>query len=406
MHSAALDLDAQVVFTRESIAIERSADFHFSKRGGALIGQKMFEVLEMARQIETQGQRVYHLELGNPRLPPPPELLEGAIRSLRNEDVGYSYSAGHPALRQAIASLFGKNVTEQNVIVSPANLIISQFLDLVCDPGDSVVFFTPAFPTYWAAAAHIGLQVEPVELDPASGFDLTEEDVAKAIALRPRAIVVNSANNPTGAVYSRRSLDLLARACDRNGIWLLSDETYSSICFGKDFYSLAGFELSRLVVMSSFSKLFSAPGFRTGFAVAHPRVAEKLALSTSTLISCLPIFTQLGCVAAIANLEAYVDTVRRRCALIAARCAAELHGAPNILFGMPRAAFYFFLDIGATGMDDVTFCRRLLQEKQTAITPGSSFGAAYRRFVRVSTCGLEEDVHEGIRRLAASCRED
>jgi aspartate/methionine/tyrosine aminotransferase len=406
MHSAALDLNAPVMFARENIRNNRNVDFRFSKRGDALIGQKMFEVLEMARQFETQGQRVYHLELGNPRLPPPPELLEGAIRSLRNEDVGYSYSTGHPDLRTAIARLFGANVTEENVIVSPANLIISQFLDLVCDPGDSVVLFTPAFPTYWAAAAHIGLQVDPVELDPANGFDLTEEDVAKAIALRPRAIIVNSANNPTGAVYSRRSLDLLARTCDRIGIWLLSDETYGSICFGKDFYSLAGLDLPRLVVMSSFSKIFSAPGFRTGFAVAHPRVAEKLALSTSTLISCLPIFTQIGCLAAIANLEAYGDKVRRRCARIAARCGAELQGSSNILFGMPRAAFYFFLDIGAIGMDDVTFCRRLLQEKQTAITPGSSFGAAYRRFVRISTCGLEEDVHEGIRRLVAFCREE
>jgi aspartate/methionine/tyrosine aminotransferase len=389
----------------EKIERRQSDNFSFSNRGDALYGQKMFEVLELAGQIEEQGQRVYHLELGNPRLRPPPELIEAALGSLQNEDVGYTYSAGHPTLRHAIAGMFGRSVTKANVVVSSANLIISQFLDLVCDPGDRVVFFTPAFPTYWAAAAHIGIEVKAVELDPAAGFLLTEADVTKAVALRPKAIIVNSANNPTGAVYSRGALDLLARRCDHNGVWLLSDETYGSIAFGKDFYSLAAYGMPRLVVMSSFSKLFSVPGFRIGFALAHPSVVKKLTLSTSTLISCLPIFTQLGCVAAIANLEAYADKVRQRCVVMASKCAEEFSTSPDIRFATPDAGFYFFLDIGGIGMDDLTFSKRLLQEKQTAITPGSSFGEAYHRFVRIATCGLEEDVWEGTRRLVAFYRE-
>ena len=138
----------------------------FSRRGRALVGQKMFKIMDEARRIEEKGFRVYHLELGNPRLVPPPGCIDVTVASLERQEISYTYSAGYPPLRQAIAKLYtgrlGRTLTEASVTISPANLIISQFLDLVCDRGDRVVFFTPAFPTYWLAAAHIGLSVTGV----------------------------------------------------------------------------------------------------------------------------------------------------------------------------------------------------------------------------------------------------
>ncbi|WP_161539686.1 pyridoxal phosphate-dependent aminotransferase [Paramagnetospirillum kuznetsovii] len=369
------------------------------------MGQKMFAVLEQARRIESQGAKVYHLELGNPRLPPPPAILSRTVQALIEQEVGYTQSAGHPALRQAIAQLreraWGHTITEANVVVSPANLIINQFFDLVCDPGDKVVFFTPAFPSYWAAATHMGLQVEGVTLDLVTGYDLTDEAITRALAARPKAIVVNSANNPTGAVYGREPLERLAVECDRLGIWLLSDETYGEISFGRPFHSLGGLELPRLVVMSSFSKLFSVPGYRIGFVIAHPDVAEKFALSVSTLVSCLPIFTQLGCVAALDCIEDYTASVRERCVSMTEWCDQALQGTNRISFVPPKAGFYYFLDISACGLDDLTFAQRLLEEQQTAVTPGSSFDPSLRSHIRIATCGSVLDVHEGVRRLVA-----
>jgi aspartate/methionine/tyrosine aminotransferase len=138
-----------------------SAGLSFSRRGGALIGQEMFKVLDRARKLEEQGARILHLELGNPRNAPPPEIVEATTAALSEGRLGYSSSAGLPALRQAIAERYsghcGRSLGEDHVVVSPANLMINQFLDLVCDRGDRVVFFTPAFPSYWAAAEHIGL---------------------------------------------------------------------------------------------------------------------------------------------------------------------------------------------------------------------------------------------------------
>lgn len=237
-------------------------------------------------------------------------------------------------------------------------------------------------------------------LSPLHGFELTEEDVNTAMAHNPRAIIVNSANNPTGAVYGVEALRQLAKECDKRGIWLLSDETYAEISYGKEFNSLMEFDLPRLVVMSSFSKIFSVPGYRVGFIVADPRVAEKFSLSISTQLSCLPIFTQLGCVAGIACIRNYTRQLRERCAKITGWCVEELMRCKHLNFLPPNAGFYLFVDIRGAGMDDITFSRRLLEEEYTAVTPGSSFGAAYGGYVRIATCGEPGDVREGTRRLA------
>jgi aspartate/methionine/tyrosine aminotransferase len=369
----------------------------------------MFKVLDRARKLEEQGARILHLELGNPRNAPPPEVVEATTASLSEGRLGYSSSAGLPALRQAIAERysgrFGRSLGEDHVVVSPANLMISQFLDLVCERGDRVVFFTPAFPSYWAAAEHIGLVTGVVPLDPARGFELTGDDVDWAVAARPKAIIVNPANNPTGAVYDRQALEYLARRCAEAGIWLLSDETYGELSYGRPYFSLAALDYPQLVVMSSFSKVFSIPGFRVGYAIADPRVAEKLALSTMTLISCLPIFTQEGCLAGLPVLDEYLAGVKGRYRGIAKECAEAINAACVLRCAAPDSGFYIFVDIGDTGLDDFSFANGLLEERHTAVTPGSSFGEAYRDYIRLAFCGDRDDVAEGVKRIVSLARD-
>ncbi len=377
----------------------------FSSRGERLIGQEMFKVLDRAQRLELEGRYVYHLELGNPRMEPPAEIIEATVEAIRNGQLGYTPMAGLQELRAALAdryaSMTGRRLDQRHVVISPANLLISQFLDLTCNAGDRVALFTPAFPSYWAAATHMGLDVMAVSLTQDNGFHLSESHIDAAIAAAPKAIIVNSANNPTGAVYARPMLELLAQRCDEEGIWLLSDETYGELSFNRPFFSLASCELSQLVVMSSFSKLCSIPGYRIGYAIAHPAVAEKLALSSSTLISCLPAFTQRGCLVGLPVLDQYVAQVKARCSRVGIACATAVNHSGILRTASPESGFYLFVDIGATGMDDRTFCAQLLEERHTAVTPGRSFGADCSTFIRIATCGLEQDVMEGVRRVVA-----
>jgi aspartate/methionine/tyrosine aminotransferase len=382
----------------------------FSARGESLIGQEMFKILDKAKSLELAGEKIYHLELGNPRIPPPDEIYEETIYALKNKRTGYISSSGLLELREEIARQYSlsheREIAAEEVVISPANLLISQFMDLVCDRGDRIVFFSPVFPTYLAASSYIGLDVQDVPLNISSGFDLSVEDVDRAMSLRPRAIVVNSANNPTGRVYSQQIMEYLARKCDEQGVWLLSDETYANIAFGKPFFSLARLDYPQLVVMSSFSKIFSIPGYRVGYAIANIKVAEKLTLSNSTLFSCSPIFTQVGCLAGLKVLHDYEKKIKLQYKKTTQEIAKIMHSSSIVGFSAPDAAFYFFVDISSTSLNDFDFCELLLNQKFTAATPGSSFGKQYSNFVRIALCGNFEDVKEGVCRfmeLAGEC---
>jgi aspartate/methionine/tyrosine aminotransferase len=365
----------------------------------------MFKVMDRAQVLERQGHRVYHLELGNPRMAPPSQIIEATMDALRAKQFGYAPMAGVKELREALAaryaSLTGQALTDSHVVISPTNLLIHQFLDITCDPGDRVLVFTPAFPSYWAAASHLGLQVIAQPLAQGDGFHLTRKAVDAALATEPQAIIINNANNPTGALYSPAILRDLVDRCEQAGIWLLSDETYADLTFDQSFVTLASSRAGQVVAISSFSKVFSIPGFRTGYAVAHEAVAAKLALSNSTLYSCLPAFTQLGCLAGLAVLDDYVSDIRARCIRLIGSCYDRIDRSGVLRCNRPESGFYLFVDITETGLDDVTFCRRLLDECQTAVTPGRSFGEAYSSFIRLATCGREEDVLEGVSRTIA-----
>ncbi|HVG02005.1 MAG TPA: pyridoxal phosphate-dependent aminotransferase [Nitrospira sp.] len=365
----------------------------------------MFRVMDHAQTLERQGHSIYHLELGNPQLIPPAVILEATAHALRPKHLGYAPMAGLRELRAGVASrytsLTGEALTETQVVISPANLLIHQFFDITCDPGDHVVCFTPAFPSYFASAAHLGLHVNGVRLVEEEGFRLTPDSIKAALALQPRAIILNNANNPTGAFYDPAIVRELADRCEAAGIWLLSDETYADLVFDGQFTTLASTQMRQVVVISSFSKVLSIPGFRTGYALAHEAVAAKLALSNSTLYSCLPAFTQLGCLAGLAVLDEYAASIRARSAQLLRTCADRINRSRVLRCHVPESGFYLFIDIGRTTLDDMTFCRRLLEEHHTAVTPGRSFGSAYSSYIRLAACGQEEAVVEGVTRTIA-----
>ncbi len=387
----------------------KADDQGFSRRGNRLIGQEMFKVLERAKEIERTGQRVYHLELGNSCFSPPSQVIQATIESLSKGHVEYVSSSGLSVLRTTLAQQYAEGgrpwITEACVVISSANLLINQVLDMTCDEGDTVVVFTPAFPTYLAAAEHIGLNLKGIPLEDEKGYHLTKYAIDQAIGMKPKAIIINSANNPTGAVYTQSSLEYLAKECERYGIWMLSDETYAELCYRWPYWSLSSLDYPRLIIVSSFSKSYAIPGYRTGYALAYPTVATKLSLSCSTLFSCLPSFTQEGCVAALNVGQGYLEEVRDYYAQMTEQCADIINQSGVLACAVPESAFYLFIEIKNTNLSDHEFCQELLEKHQVALTPGSSFGPGLESYVRVSVSGKKEEVLEGIQRVAHFARE-
>ena len=177
----------------------------FSNRGRSLVGQKMFSILEQANQYEKKGRVIKHLELGEPDQYAPGRIINKTIISLLEHKVGYAPSGGLSALREGVANYysktFKKSFLEENIAISPANMLIYQLLEICCNSGDEVCIFTPGFPTYFAASKYINLKINEVKLDSNDGFQLKRSHIDKALSKNPKVILVNSGNNPTGAVY-------------------------------------------------------------------------------------------------------------------------------------------------------------------------------------------------------------
>ena len=321
-----------------------------SARGAALVGQAMFDVLDRARVLEARGVRVRHLELGAPSEPPPPSVLRATAASLERGEIGYESPAGLPSLRRALAERVardtGRPIDVGQVVVSPANLLINQFLDLACDPGDRLVVFSPAFPTYLAASAHMGLDVVQIPLDPTTDFELGAAHVDAALATRPRAIIVNSANNPTGAVYDEAILHRLVDGCRRArhlaprrrdlrrpGVGQAVREPCRAVVAGArgDVVALQGARHSGLPRPAGpWRRPRSPSGSRARrrrccrACRASSRPAPRRGSASSTL---------------------YAGISRIRYARTVARAVAALESVPGLACVPPASAFYLFVDV-------------------------------------------------------------
>jgi len=373
----------------------------FSRRGESLVGQEMFKILDLAKDIEAAGSKIIHLELGDPFLYPPGRIVNETIASLLNSDLGYTSSSGLLELRQSIVGYLNEGSAFKyeldNVVISVANMLVTQLLDLICDPGDRVGLFIPAFPTYLASSSYIGLRVESVRLNANDGFQVTKDAVDKLMAASPKVVFINSGNNPTGAVYSKSVLDyLVARAADQ-GVWIVSDETYGMLSFEKIYSGLSCCDYNKVITISSFSKVFNLPGYRVGYAVANPLVSEKISLSSSTLFSCLPIFTQKGISKGLSVLREFSAEKKFHYKEVLEKCVDYINASNNIRCVMPDSGFYLFIDISRLEINDREFSVRLLNECGVAVTPGSSFN--FDGFIRISVSGESVDVLEGVKKI-------
>ncbi len=373
--------------------------------GGSSCIRRMFEAgIEMKKKYGADS--VYDFSLGNPDLPPPPEvkaaLLAAAERLDRPFSLGYMPNAGYPALRETLAARISE---EQGVKVPAANLLltcgaaggINVLFHAVLERGDEVVCPAPYFAEYRFYAANHGGVLVPV---PARDFSF-EPDIdamEKAFTPRTRAVLVNSPNNPTGQIYSRAELEALTAAIRRaerrfgTVIYLVSDEPYRFLNFdGAEIPGALGiFEHS--VVIGSYSKTISLAGERLGYIAVAPG-CEAAAELTAALIMCnrtlgfvnAPALGQqilMRADGAQADLEIYR---RRRAAM-----AEALDGA-GIAYTMPRGAFYFF--VKSPVPDENEFVSALLEEHILGV-PGGGFGCP--GYIRLAFC-----VDERVIRAAA-----
>ena len=380
----------------------------FAQRMFRLGTETAFEVLARARQLESQGRRMVHLQIGEPDFNTPDHIVEAAIKALREGWHHYSPSAGLLPLRQAIAedvsATRGIAVDPDQVVVTPGGkpIIFFTLLALV-EAGDEVIYPNPGFPIYESMIRFTGGTPVPAPLREELDFRMDVDEVLRLISNRTKMIILNSPNNPTGSVLSPSDLERLAAGVSRTGVTLFSDEIYRRIVYEGDAPSIASVRnlQGRTVILDGFSKTYAMTGWRLGYGV-FPSAA--LAAHITRLMvnsnSCTAAFTQLAGIAAIKGdqtpCQKMVETFHTR----RDRVVQLLNQIPGVSCRAPRGAFYVFPNVSLFGRKSDELAGMLLNEAGVAVLSGAAFGQYGEGYLRLSYATSIELLEEGIGKMA------
>jgi aminotransferase len=371
-------------------------------------------IREMTRLNAIHGG--VNLAQGFPDFDPPPEIIEAAVRALRDGYNQYAITWGAPRLREALArklAEFNRIPTDarENVTVTcGATEAMIATLMAVINPGDEVLIFAPFYENYGPDTVLSGAVPRYVFLrpdGPGGAWSFDADELAAAITPRTRALIVNTPHNPTGHVYTRAELETIASLCQRHDLIAITDEIYEHILYeGREHVSLGSLPGmgERTVTISGLSKTFAVTGWRLGYAVAPAELTAGIRRVHDFLTVGAPHPLQE---AAATALELPPSYYAEMAAAYAVRRERMIAIAQSAGFGCwpPEGAYYLMTDITAFGFpDDVAFARHLVENLGVAVVPGSSFYPAGapdgRQIVRFAFPKQEATFAEAERRLS------
>ena len=393
-----------------------------ANRAALHMTNELGQVMAAARAREQAGERIIHLERGEPDFDTPPHVVEALARAARAGETHYPEPRGTLALREALVR---KLARENAISCEPDDVVITEggthalFLafQALLAPGDEVLVPSPhwmAIPKLVAFAEGSAMRAVSVYLELASGALDSAALAARlreAAGPRTRGIYVNTPNNPTGVVLTRAQLEAIASVAIERDWWVISDEAYEHLLFDDARHvslgSLPGMA-ERTLSVYTFSKSYAMTGWRVGYVVS-PRVLRPLMGPMLTFYTTNGVFpaVQTAALAALTGPQDAVETMRsayqeRRNLLL-----AGLAGVPQVMVPKPRGAFYAFADVSgcleAPGAEALSRLVRDWLSRGVAVLPGTAFGAEHHTHVRLSLAARREDVAEGARLIRESC---
>ncbi len=298
----------------------------------------------------------------------------------------------------------GVECTAANVVVTPgAKPILLFAMVALLDTGDEVLIPSPAFPNYASIAALIGAKVVPVPLLPAKGFDIDLDALRARITPRTRLLVLNSPHNPTGGVIPPATLAAIAELARQHDFVVLADEIYAGMVYDGESPSMATFPgmAERTVVVDGFSKTYAMTGWRLGFGIMPEPLAKHMAALMNNSNSCTATFVQKAGEAALLGPQGEVAAMVAEFRVRRDQVIAGLNAIPGVTCAMPPGAFYAFPRVDVPGMTSGQLADRLLDEAGVVTLPGTAFGAEGEGYLRLSYANSQEQLAEGLRRIAS-----
>lgn len=366
-----------------------------------------WQVYYRAREMKMAGEAVTMLSIGEHDRKTAPFIIDRMADSARGGNTGYALMIGQEGLRDTIAArverMTGVKTTRDNVIVtSGGQAALFSSVCITSDPGDDVLIVDPYYTTYPSTVRAAGGVVKKVQARAENGFQLAKDDVAAA-APGAKALLINTPHNPTGAVYTRETLEGIAEVCKAEDLWLISDEVYDSQVHEGAHLSpraLPG-TAERTLVVGSMSKSHVMTGFRLGWVIGPAEVMKVAGDLLNGTTYGAPGFIQDAAETALKEGDqeegAVASVYRRR----RDKAVAALEGSPALRISPPDGAMYVMLDIRPTGMSGEDFALALLEEEKIACMPGESFGEAAAGHLRVALTIDDDDMVDALKRLRA-----
>ena len=389
----------------------------FASRLKSLGTETAFAVSLDAAEFKARGNTVYPFHLGDIDIPTPKNIMDAAIKAMKDGKTGYNPAAGLPEMRSVLANVVGQergiDLAAENVVMQPGGKpVIPKFIQALMNPGDGVLYPNPGYPIYESQIEFHGGHAIPYGFVPSdNGFQIDRERVEDIIDDKTRLLIYNNYQNPMGAESDIEEMEWIANLAQKHDLFVLSDEAYFNIRYAgtsKSIASLPGM-IERTVILYTFSKAFAMTGWRLGAAIGPTdlmKVFSKLAVNDE---SCTNHFIQYGGMEALTGDQQGAQNIlaelkRRRNAL-----AKHLYDIPGISLYKPDSTFYLFPEV--TDIYNKMDCKsyedfrsRVLRETGISFCTREHFGTPLdnedRQYIRFAYSGITvEKIDEGMEKL-------
>ncbi|MEY8766231.1 MULTISPECIES: pyridoxal phosphate-dependent aminotransferase [Francisella] len=367
----------------------------------------------LAKQIKDQGHDVISLAIGEPGFSTPEVIKQAGIDAINNNITKYTNVDGIKELREAVSARYKREydvdfAADQICITSGAKHSLHNIFNCILEEGDEVIFFAPYWVSYPDMIALTGAKPVAIETKFENDFEIDVTDLEKRITEKTKAIIINSPNNPTGLIYSRKCIEDLANLLRKYpNIWIIGDDIYDQLYFNNRITlvtEVAPDLADRYVIASGVSKNFAMTGWRVGFTIAPKLLNDAMKKFQSQSATCACSISQYAAITAMEmpakDLQYFVDSYKQKEQFV----TKSLKDMPYIDVKNADGTFYLFPDIRdlikhTKFSSDIELCNALLEEEYVAMMPGTAFGLS--GFARISCANEMPELEEAMNRLSS-----
>ncbi|EGT0014013.1 pyridoxal phosphate-dependent aminotransferase [Clostridium perfringens] len=365
-----------------------------------------------AGELKKEGIDVVSFGVGEPDFNTPKNIIEAATRAMEEGKTKYTATSGIVELKEAIAKKLhddnGLNYGTKNIIISTgAKQSLANVFMAILNPGDEVIIPVP----YWVSYPELvklsdGVPVF-IETKKENDFKVTYDELKSVLSENTKAIVINSPNNPTGTVYSKKDLEVIAKFAEENDLIIISDEIYEKLIYGKEKHisiaSLSEDAFKRTAVINGFSKAYAMTGWRIGYAACYDEELIKVMNNVqSHMTSNTNSIAQFAALEALNGDQETIKNMVKEFSLRRELMIELISGIDDLTFIEPKGAFYVMIDVSkvlkkANIKGSMEFANLLLKEENVVVIPGIAFGED--NFIRLSYATSEEEIIKGLKRI-------